>query len=94
MVDVRAGTARREQAVGDGNGPRPSDPDNAAWRGSVGPGGGDRGRGLRRSSAGPADCVAYVCGNPEMTRAVGAILREREFGPHQVRTEEYWPLLH
>lgn len=73
---------------------RPGDPANGGWRGSVGRvetivAGACEAYGLV-----PANCVPYVCGNPEMTRAVGAILRERGFGPQQVRTEQYWPLSH
>lgn len=40
----------------------------------------------------PAATVAYVCGNPEMTSAVGVILRERGFADGAVHTEQYWPL--
>lgn len=39
-----------------------------------------------------ADEVAYVCGNPEMTRSVHALLRRRGLGPDRIRTELYWPL--
>jgi len=73
---------------------RPDDPANAGWRGSVG----------RVEAVVAAACdahgltrvnsVAYVCGNPEMVRTVGATLRSRGFGPEQVRTELYWPLPH
>lgn len=73
---------------------RPSDPANAGWRGSVGRVETIVGAACDAYGLAPASCVAYVCGNPEMIRAVDASLRERGFGPQHVRKELYWPLPH
>jgi len=71
---------------------RPSDPANAGWRGRTG-----RVETIVADVCGslgltPASCVAYICGNPEMTANVETVLRGRGSAEQQIRTEEYWPL--
>lgn len=73
---------------------RPRDPANVGWRGSHGRAEAILARVLRAERLRFAEQRVYVCGNPEMTRTVRAILGERGFGPEQVHTEDYWPLAH
>lgn len=71
---------------------RPNAAENSAWRGSVG----------RVEAVLPVlweklhlaarETVAYVCGNPDMTAAVKAMLNERGVDRLQIHTEDYWPL--
>lgn len=71
---------------------RPGDPRNEGWPGRTG-----RVEAILPSlitglGLTPTETVAYVCGNPEMTRAVERILEQAGFGPGSVHTEQYWPL--
>jgi len=39
----------------------------------------------------PGSAVAYLCGNPEMIKNAGGILRRRGFAKEDVHEEQYWP---
>lgn len=71
---------------------RPAAPENTGWLGSGGRVEAMIGEVCERLDLAPERCVAYVCGNPEMTTAVERILRGRGFSERDVHTEEYWPL--
>ena len=71
---------------------RPAVPENAGWRGHGGRVEALVGRLCERLGLAQECCVAYVCGNPEMTTAVQDVLRGRGFGERDVHIEEYWPL--
>lgn len=70
---------------------RPLADENLAWPGSTGRAEAIIASVCDRLLLAPANCVAYVCGNPEMTSAARHILGERGFDRAQVRVEEYWP---
>ncbi|MEK7863285.1 MAG: FAD-binding oxidoreductase [Chloroflexota bacterium] len=71
---------------------RAAAPENAEWSGSTGRSEAVVSRVCERYGLAPGSCVAYVCGNPEMTGAAQRILRDRGFDDRQVHTELYWPL--
>lgn len=71
---------------------RPREARNAGWTGRSGRAESVLDPLLAELALDPAATVAYVCGNPEMTSAVEAILRERGFAESAVHTEQYWPL--
>lgn len=73
---------------------RPHAPENLGWTGSTGRAESIIASVCERLSLDPASCVAYVCGNPEMTTAAQQILAERLFDRTQIRVEEYWPPTH
>lgn len=66
--------------------------ENAGWSGSLGRAEAVVAGVCERYGLTPGNCVAYVCGNPEMTEAAQRVLRERGFDDRQVHTEQYWPL--
>lgn len=70
---------------------RPRDPRNAGWSGRTGRVEVVLPSLISELDLAPTTAVAYVCGNPEMTRAVERILGQAGFGSSP-RTEEYWPL--
>jgi len=39
----------------------------------------------------PENCIAYICGNPDMILAAEATLLERGYPEDQVHKELYWP---
>jgi ferredoxin--NADP+ reductase len=70
---------------------RPSDPLNAGWSGRtgrvetiVGPVCDDLG-------LTPGNCIAYICGNPDMILSAEETLLGRGFEEAQVKKELYWP---
>lgn len=71
---------------------RPSDPRNEGWAGSAGRAERALEPVCERHRIDPAEAVAYVCGNPEMTASVRELLRARGFADQRVHTEDYWPL--
>lgn len=71
---------------------RATAPENAGWSGSLGRAEAIVSRVCERYGLAPGSCVAYVCGNPEMTVAAQRILRQRGFDDPDVHTEQYWPL--
>lgn len=70
---------------------RPQAPENQGWAGSTGRAEAVVGPLCERLSLAPANTVAYVCGNPEMTTSVRDLLTARGFAAAQVHVEEYWP---
>lgn len=71
---------------------RPKEPRNAGWTGRTGRAEAALPGVLAELALAPERSVAYVCGNPEMTLAVGEILRGAGFEPGAVHEEQYWPL--
>ncbi len=73
---------------------RPREPRNAGWTGRTGRAEAVLAPLLDELGLAPEATVAYICGNPEMTSAGEAILRERGLDPSAIHTEQYWPLAH
>lgn len=71
---------------------RPREARNAGWPGKTGRAEAVLGPLLGELGIRPDATVAYVCGNPEMTVAVEAILRGAGFDPAAIHKELYWPL--
>jgi NAD(P)H-flavin reductase len=71
---------------------RPAHPRNAGWSGSTGRAETVLGPLLARLGLAPDRTVAYVCGNPEMTVAAEAILRDAGFDQSSIHKELYWPV--
>ena len=46
---------------------------------------------LERFSLDASNATIYMCGNPDMIRAVTAIAAARGFPPQQIAREQYWP---
>jgi ferredoxin-NADP reductase len=69
---------------------RPADPVNAGWHGATGRVDGLVPAVFAAAGVDPAGSVAYVCGNPGMTEAVGRVLAALGMGPSAIRTEAYW----
>jgi ferredoxin-NADP reductase len=70
---------------------RPTAPENAGWTGRIG---------RVETIVGPVcdelelsadNCIAYICGNPDMIISAEATLLERGFPEAQVKKELYWP---
>jgi ferredoxin/flavodoxin---NADP+ reductase len=70
---------------------RPKDPSNAGWTGRVGRTEAVLADILDDHSLTPENCIAYICGNPDMILAAEALMAERGFPEEQVRKELYWP---
>jgi ferredoxin--NADP+ reductase len=70
---------------------RPAEPDNAGWSGRTGRVEANVASVCDELDLTPANCIAYICGNPEMIVSAEAVLRERGFDEAQVKTELYWP---
>jgi ferredoxin--NADP+ reductase len=70
---------------------RPKDPSNAGWTGRVGRTEAVLADILDDHRLTPDDCIAYICGNPDMILAAEALMAERGFPEEQVRKELYWP---
>lgn len=71
---------------------RPREQRNAGWSGRTGRAESVLGPLIRELALAPDRTVAYVCGNPEMTVAVDAILRAAGFDAGAIHKELYWPL--
>lgn len=71
---------------------RPHEARNAGWSGRTGRVEAVLPSVLAELGLAPSATVAYVCGNPEMTVAVEAILRSAGFDDSAIHTELYWPL--
>lgn len=66
-------------------------PENGGWHGRCG-----RAESLLdvlcdELGLGPANTVAFLCGNPAMVEASERVLAARGFNPEGIRTELYWP---
>ena len=70
---------------------RPSAPENAGWGGRWGRVESIIAPVLSEYELNPGNCIAYICGNPDMILAAEATLLERGFPEAQVKTELYWP---
>jgi ferredoxin/flavodoxin---NADP+ reductase len=70
---------------------RPDDPRNAEWTGRTGRVESILGPILDELGLGPADSIAYICGNPDMILAAEATLLERGYGEDAIHKELYWP---
>ncbi len=70
---------------------RANDPRNADWTGRTGRVEMILGPVLDELGLGPADAVAYICGNPDMILSAEATLLGRGFTEDQVHKELYWP---
>jgi ferredoxin/flavodoxin---NADP+ reductase len=70
---------------------RPDDPANEGWAGRTGRVEANIASVCEELDLTPANCVAYICGNPEMIVSAESILLERGFEEEQVKTELYWP---
>ena len=70
---------------------RPKDPSNAGWTGRVGRTEAILPDILDDHGLTPDNCIAYICGNPDMILAAEALMTERGFPEEQVRKELYWP---
>ncbi|HVM29651.1 MAG TPA: FAD-binding oxidoreductase [Candidatus Limnocylindrales bacterium] len=70
---------------------RPNDPANAGWQGRTGRVEANVASVCDELDLTPANCVAYICGNPEMIVSAEGVLLERGFEKPQVKTELYWP---
>jgi ferredoxin-NADP reductase len=70
---------------------RPDDPRNAEWTGRTGRVESVLGPILDELGLGPADSIAYICGNPDMILAAEATLLERGYGEDAIHKELYWP---
>jgi ferredoxin--NADP+ reductase len=70
---------------------RPTDPRNAGWTGRTGRVEAIVGPILDELGLGPADSIAYICGNPDMILAAEETLLARGYPEEQVHKELYWP---
>lgn len=70
---------------------RPSAPENAGWSGRWGRVESIIAPVLSEYELNPDNCIAYICGNPDMILAAEATLLERGFPEAQVKKELYWP---
>ena len=70
---------------------RATDPRNAGWMGRTGRVESILGPVLDELGLGPADSIAYICGNPDMILSAEATLLERGYPEEQVHKELYWP---
>ena len=70
---------------------RPADPANAGWTGWTGRTEAVLPRALDEFGLTPDNCIAYICGNPDMILAAEATMLERGFPEGQVKKELYWP---
>lgn len=70
---------------------RPAHPANATWAGRTGRVESVVGPALDELELGPANSIAYICGNPDMILSVEATLLHRGFPEAQVKKELYWP---
>ena len=70
---------------------RPNDPRNAGWTGRTGRTEAALPGILDDHGLTPENCIAYICGNPDMILAADALLAERGFPEEQIRKELYWP---
>jgi ferredoxin/flavodoxin---NADP+ reductase len=71
---------------------RPTHPANAGWSGLTGRLDGQLDALCDAHRLGPADSVAYLCGNPDMIATVERILARRGFPREAIVSEQYWPL--
>ncbi|MDE3113899.1 MAG: ferredoxin--NADP reductase [Chloroflexota bacterium] len=71
---------------------RPREPRNAGWTGRTGRAETVLGPLLDELRLPPAESVAYICGNPEMTVTAEEILRGHGFDAGSIHKELYWPL--
>ena len=69
---------------------RPAHPANAGWTGPVGRVPDTLAGIVARETFDPAACVAYLCGNPGMIGAAGAVLGSLGVPPDAIVTERYW----
>jgi ferredoxin-NADP reductase len=70
---------------------RPNHPSNAGWTGRVGRTEAVLADILDDHGLTPENCIAYICGNPDMILAAEEIMAARGFPEDQVRKELYWP---
>jgi ferredoxin--NADP+ reductase len=70
---------------------RPDDPRNAEWTGRTGRVETILEPVLDELGLGPADSIAYICGNPDMILSAEATLLSRGYPEEQVHKELYWP---
>ena len=70
---------------------RPDDPANASWTGRTGRVETILGPVLDELGLGPADSIAYICGNPDMIVSAEETLLARGYPQEQVHKELYWP---
>jgi ferredoxin--NADP+ reductase len=70
---------------------RPDDPRNGEWTGRTGRVETILGPVLDELGLGPADSIAYICGNPDMILSAEATLLARGYPEEQVHKELYWP---
>ena len=69
---------------------RPAHPANTGWTGPVGRVPDTLAAIVARGTFDPAACVAYLCGNPGMIGAAGAVLESLGVPPEAIITERYW----
>jgi ferredoxin--NADP+ reductase len=70
---------------------RPTDPRNAGWSGRTGRVETILDAALDELELGPADSIAYICGNPDMILSAEETLLGRGYPEEQVHKELYWP---
>jgi ferredoxin/flavodoxin---NADP+ reductase len=70
---------------------RPGDEANAGWSGRTGRVEANIGGVCDELGLDASNCVAYICGNPEMIVSAESVLLDRGFAEEQVKTELYWP---
>ena len=70
---------------------RPTDPRNAGWSGRTGRVETIIDAALDELGLGPADSIAYICGNPDMILSAEETLLGRGYPEEQVHKELYWP---
>ena len=68
---------------------RPDEPRNAGWTGEVGRAEAQLARMVSRSGFDPERTVAYICGNPSMVDACGALLRRVGLPDRAIRVERF-----
>ena len=70
---------------------RPAHPANSTWTGRTGRVESIIGSVLDELDLGPANSIAYICGNPDMILSAEATLLDRGYPEAQVKKELYWP---